>query len=95
MPTYRLDPLHPDILVCECCGVAVAQAPAGLPRAQGLTGWQLALAARSLAALDAVADHEVRCPGRQGAGGVVYARLLPRNDEDGQGPSPEREWTHA
>jgi hypothetical protein len=83
MPTYRLDPLHPDILVCECCAVAVAQAPAGLPRAEGLTTRQLVLAGLSLAAVDAVADHELCCPGRQGEGGPVYVRLLPRNDEDG------------
>jgi hypothetical protein len=49
-----------------------------------VTDRQLALAGLSLAALDAVADHEVRCPGRQGAGGPVYVRLLPRNDEDGR-----------
>jgi hypothetical protein len=84
MPTYRLDPLHPDVLLCEVCGHPVALAPAGLPRAAGLTGRQLALAGLNLATLDAVADHEARCPGRQGAGGVVYIRLLPRNDEDGR-----------
>jgi hypothetical protein len=84
MPTYRLDPLHPDVLLCEVCGHPVALAAAGLPRAEGLTDRQLALAGLSRVAADAVADHEVRCPGRQGAGGPVYVRLLPPNDEDGR-----------
>jgi hypothetical protein len=49
-----------------------------------VTDRQLALAGLSRAALDAVADHEVLCPGRQGAGGPVYVCLLPPNDEDGR-----------
>jgi hypothetical protein len=73
MPTYRLDPLHPDILVCECCGRAIALAPAGLSATEGLTTRQLALAGLCPAALLAVAEHDVLCAGRWGAGGVVLA----------------------
>jgi hypothetical protein len=71
VPTYRLDPLHPELLVCECCGRAVALTPAGLPATEWLTTRQLALAGLDAAALLAVAEHDVFCTGRWGAGGVV------------------------
>jgi hypothetical protein len=71
MPIYRLDPLLPTVLVCEFCGCAVALAPACLAATQGLTTRQLALAGLDAAALLAVAEHDVFCTGRWGAGGVV------------------------
>jgi hypothetical protein len=41
MSTYRIDPLHPDCLVCEVCGDAVAAVPPALaphlPAGEGLT----------------------------------------------------------
>jgi hypothetical protein len=84
MPAYRLDPLHPTVIVCEVCARAVAPAPAGLAATEHLTGRQLVLAGLDGAAAVAVAEHDVLCAGAWGAGVPVYVRLLPRNDEDGQ-----------
>jgi hypothetical protein len=84
MPTYRLDPLHPTILVCECCGHVVAPAPAGLAATEGLTMRQLVLAGLDGAGLVAVREHDILCRAGQGAGGPVSVRVLPQNDEDGQ-----------
>jgi hypothetical protein len=64
MPTYSLDPLHPDRLRCDLCGVAVAFAPVGLPATEGLTTRQLVLAGLDGAALVAVREHDVLCAGR-------------------------------
>jgi hypothetical protein len=46
-------------------------------------------------AAGAVEMHEAVCGWEEGGSGPVYIHLLPRNDEDGQCPSPEGEWTHA
>jgi hypothetical protein len=50
MNTYRVDPLHPDRLVCEICGEAVAAVPpdlaADLSGTVGLTRRQLGRAGR-------------------------------------------------
>jgi hypothetical protein len=64
VPTYSIDPLHPDRLRCDLCGHAVALASAGLAQAEGLTMRQLALAGLDPDALVAVAEHGVSCPGR-------------------------------
>jgi hypothetical protein len=65
MPTYSLDPLHPAVLVCQVCGRAVAGAPTGVPATEALTCRQLAAAGLELAALVAVAKHDVLCVGRR------------------------------
>jgi hypothetical protein len=93
MSTYRVDPLHPDRLVCEICGDTVAPVPPDLatflPATEGFTRQQLGLAgfaglqqAHSLG--DALAEHDVACRWRRNPGGTVYVHVLPRNDEDGQ-----------
>jgi hypothetical protein len=42
MPTYQLDPLHPDRLVCDRCGTPVAPvAGKEFPAVESLTAWQV------------------------------------------------------
>jgi hypothetical protein len=65
MPTYSIDPLHPDRLRCDECGLAVA-AVTGPVSAFGLAG----LSCRQVAdyfpeAAEWVELHEATC-GRQG-----------------------------
>jgi hypothetical protein len=81
MPTYRLDPLHPDVLLCEVCGHPVALAPAGLAATEHFTTRQLALAGPEPAALVAMAEHDVLCAGRKGGAAEVHHRWT---DEDGR-----------
>jgi hypothetical protein len=76
--TYRVDALHPDRLVCETCGEAVAAVPAGLPADSGLTKRQLAPGFPELA--DVLAEHDVLCAWRRSPPGAVYVHLLPRGD---------------
>jgi hypothetical protein len=77
--TYRVDPLHPDRLVCETCGEAVAAVPAGLPTDTGLTKRQLAPEFPELA--DALAEHDVICLWRRSPKGAVYVHLLSREEQ--------------
>jgi hypothetical protein len=66
MATYRVAPLHPDRLVCEVCGRAVADVPPGLPAgwaATGLTRQQLAAQFPELA--NVLWGHDVLCRWRQ------------------------------
>jgi hypothetical protein len=88
MSTYRVDPLHPDRLVCERCGETVGPIPpdlaADLPATEGLTRRQLGLAgfagqkqAEPLG--DALAAHDVACLWRQNPGAPGYVHLRPRD----------------
>jgi hypothetical protein len=77
--TYRVDSLHPDRLVCETCGDAVAAVPDGLPADTGLTKRQLAPEFPELAAV--LAEHDVLCAWQQSPGGAVYVHVLPRKGE--------------
>jgi hypothetical protein len=61
MPTYSLDPLHPDRLRCDQCGATVAEAPPNLAATEGLTCRQLALAGLEPATLLALAAHDLLC----------------------------------
>jgi hypothetical protein len=61
MPTYSLDPLHPDRLRCDGCGRAVARASAGLAATEHLTMRQLARAGLDGVGLVAVSEHDVLC----------------------------------
>jgi hypothetical protein len=80
--TYRIDPLHPDRLVCETCGVAVATVPDDLRADASLTKRQVALDHPELPL--ALGEHDVLCVFRRAAAegrGPVFVHLLPREAE--------------
>jgi hypothetical protein len=58
--TFRLDPLHPELLVCEACGKSVcAVDPSATEQVEGITGSQ---AARTWAGkAEVIRTHEVAC----------------------------------
>jgi hypothetical protein len=56
--TFRLDPLHPGLLVCEACGRTVcAVVPSATEQALGITGAQAARAWTEKA--EVIRTHEV------------------------------------
>jgi hypothetical protein len=60
--TFRIDPLHPTALLCECCGKPVCALPADsevMEHASGLTGQQAALAWPEQAGQ--IREHAVVC----------------------------------
>jgi hypothetical protein len=70
--TFRLDPLHPQLLVCEACGRTVcAVDPSATEQVEGIAGTQAARAWTEQA--EVIRTHEVAC-------------FLPR-DQAGGGPS--------
>ena len=77
--TYRVDPLHPDRLVCEVCGEAVAVVPPDLPATSGLTRQQLVPLFPELRA--SLSEHDVLCTWKRHPGGEVFIHLRPREGE--------------
>jgi hypothetical protein len=58
--TFRLDPLHPQLLVCEACGQTVAAVdPSATEQVEGITGTQAARAWGEKA--EVIRTHEVAC----------------------------------
>jgi hypothetical protein len=77
--TFALDPLHPELLLCEVCGATVATVdPAAIDPVAGITGDQAGRAFREQA--EAIRLHEVTCSWRRaqaeggGAAVSVHAR---------------------
>jgi hypothetical protein len=83
--TFLSDPLHPTMLLCECCGEPVCARPADrevMEHASGLTAQQAALAWPEQAA--PIREHAVVCLWRrhptQGDVGV-YVHMTPWDGE--------------
>jgi hypothetical protein len=74
--TYRVDPLHSDLLVCETCREAVAALPTDLPGDAGLTKRQVALHRPDFA--DVLCGHDALCARRRAGRGLVSVHRLPQ-----------------
>jgi hypothetical protein len=83
--TFRIDPLHPSRLLCECCGEPVCELPADsevMEHASGLTAQQAGLAWPEQA--ESIREHAVVCLWRRNPprGDVaVYVHMTPRDGE--------------
>jgi hypothetical protein len=68
--TFRLDPLHPELLVCEACGRTVCCVdPSASEQVEGITGTQAGAAWSAQA--ETIRTHEVACFLRREQAGVA------------------------